>query len=73
MEEFTINNLTQLELYDLECALYYIISCYVNSSHTCKGLSNGTEYRTLKTVLLSDADFNALSKFHEILYYKLLD
>lgn len=73
MENFTINNLTLSELHDLECALHHIIACYVNCSHTCKGLTNGTEYRTLKTVLLSEDDFNVLSKLHENIYNKLLD
>lgn len=73
MENININNLTLSELHDLECALHHLIACYVNCSRTCKGLTNGIEYKTLKTVLLSEDDFNALSKLHETLYKQLID
>lgn len=71
MEKKFILNLTCSESYDIECALHHIIACYVNRSHSCKGLANGTEYRHLESVLLSEDEFNALAKLHDIFYNKL--
>lgn len=71
MEKITINNLNFSEFYDLECALHHIISCYVNRSHSCKGLVKGTDYRHLESVLLSSDEFAALSKLHQQLYSHL--
>lgn len=71
MEKFTINNLTCSESYDIECALHHIIACYLNRSRTCKGLAPGTEYRHLESVLLSQDEFNALSKLHDTFYSHL--
>ena len=68
MEKIFINNLNCSELYDLECALHHIIACYVNRSHSCKGLVKGTDYRHLESVLLSADEFSALSNLHEQLY-----
>lgn len=71
MEKITINNLNCSELYDLEFALHHIIACYVNRSHSCKGLAKGTEYRHLESVLLSADEFVVLSKLHQQLYTHL--
>lgn len=71
MEKITVNNLTCSELYDLECALHHIMACYLNRSHSCKGLVDGTYYRHLESVLLSSDEFYALSKLHEQLYTHL--
>lgn len=71
MEKITGNNLTCSELYDLECALHHIMACYVNRSHSCKGLACGTDYRHLESVLLSSDEFVALSKLHKQLYTQL--
>lgn len=71
MEKITIKNLTCSELYDLECALHHIMSCYVNRSHSCNGLVDGVDYRHLESVLLSSDEFGVLSKFHEQLYSHL--
>lgn len=71
MEKIIINNLDFSELYDLECALHHIIACYVNRSHSCKGLVNGVDYRHLDSVFLSSDEFGVLSKLHEQLYLHL--
>ena len=71
MEKITINNLTCSELYDLECVLHHIIACYVNRSHSCKGLAKGTDYRHLESVFISSDEFGVISKLHEQLYSHL--
>ena len=71
MEKITINNLNCSAVYDLECALHHIMSCYVNRSHSCNGLVDGVDYRHLDSVLLSSDEFVALSKLHEQLYSHL--
>lgn len=71
MEKIIINNLDFSELHDLECALHHIIACYVNRSHSCKGLVNGVDYRHLDSVFLSSDEFGVLSKLHEQLYLHL--
>lgn len=71
MEKIIINNLSCTESYDLETALHHIIACYVNRSHSCKGLVKGTAYRHLESVLLSEDEFNAISKLHQLFYSHL--
>ena len=70
-ESIIVNNLTFSEMYDFECALHHILTCYLNRSTPWTGIASGTAYRHLNSVMLSSDEFAILSKFHDQLYLHL--